>query len=100
MRLTQSLLGVPALVATCILAACGRPATEAECEEIVERTARLKIQETSNVRQETVEKQVSELKDRLRDETIEGCVGKRITQRAMQCVREAETSAAVQECFR
>ena len=81
-------------------AGCGRPATEAECEEIVERTARLKIQETAPARPETVDKEVSRLKESLRGKILEGCVGKRITNSAMVCVREAETSDAVQECFK
>jgi hypothetical protein len=40
---------------------CGRPATQAECEEIVERTARLKIQETRPGREQTVEREVAQL---------------------------------------
>jgi small lipoprotein (TIGR04454 family) len=79
---------------------CGRPATEAECEEIVERTARLKIQETRPGREQTVEREVAQLQAKLRDKTLQGCVGKRITARALKCVREAPTSEAVQECFR
>ena len=89
-----------ALAFTLTLLGCGRPATEAECDEIVERTARLRIQETRPGREETVEREVAELKDKLRDKTLKDCVGKRITARAMKCVREAKSSAAVQECFR
>ena len=79
---------------------CARPATEAECEEIVERTARLRIQETSPAREETVEREVERLKESLRGQILAGCVGKRITRRAMACVRAAESSVAVQECFK
>ena len=89
-----------ALAIALTLLGCGRPATEAECDEIVERTARLKIQETRPGREETVEREVAELKNKLRDKTLQGCVGKRITERAMNCVREAKSSEAVQECFR
>jgi len=88
-----------AIALTLVGTGCGRPATEAECEEIVERTARLRIQETRPGRAETVDREVEELKAKLRDRT-EGCVGKRVTARAMKCVREAESSEAVQQCFR
>jgi small lipoprotein (TIGR04454 family) len=98
MKLTRFL--VLAGVAITVVAGCGRPATEAECEEIVERTARLKIQETSPMREEAVDSEVAELKDKLRDKIMQGCVGKRVTQRAMRCVRDAPTSEAVKECFR
>jgi hypothetical protein len=99
MQQTQFLLLAAALAFVGV--ACGRPATEAECEEIVERTARLRIQETQPGRAETVEREVEDLKAKANvRERIEGCVGKPITKRAMKCVREAKSSEAVQECFR
>ncbi len=98
MRKTRLLVVLTAV--TLFGVGCGRPATETDCDEIVERTARLKIQETRPGREETVEHEVEQLKVKLRDKTMQGCVGKRITARAMACVREASSSVAIQECFR
>lgn len=79
---------------------CVRPATEADCEEIVERAARLKLKETAALRPETENAEVERLKQKLREKTLESCVGKRISSRALECVRSAETSDAVSRCFR
>ena len=63
------------LLALC-LAGCGHPATEAECEEI-----------------ESTKKSV-------RDSMLKECVGRRLTAKAMECVRSAKTSKQiVEDCF-
>ena len=82
------------------LGGCGRPATKAECEEIVERMARLQIESTRPARPETIQVEVEQTKAKLHDKTMEYCVGKRVTNRAMECVRKATTAEAVELCFR
>ena len=48
-----------------------------------------------------VGEQIDETKKALASNTLKDCVGKRITERAMQCVRTAKTSSQiVDDCFR
>ena len=49
-------------VAVVLLAGCGHPATEKECEEIVERVAKLELQ-SANANAETVAEEVKIAKE-------------------------------------
>jgi len=83
-----------------VLAACGRPATEAECDEIVERITELELAGSKVSDKAEVEKQVSETKQAFKAKTREQCVGKRVTERALSCVRGAKTAdQIVNECL-
>ena len=86
---------------TCALG-CGHPATNQECQEIVERIATLELEKEAGVGDaKTVGAQVDETKKAMATNTLKDCVGKRITERAMQCVRSAKTSQQiVDDCFR
>lgn len=88
------------LVALLSLAGCGHKASVEECNEIVERIARLELEKRLPNDPAGVEQQVEEMKQELRETTMKDCVGKRITARAMQCVRDAKTSKEIVEtCF-
>lgn len=82
--------------------ACGRPATEAECDQILERTARLELQERLGAADaKLVEAEVQSTKQAMRESMLNKCVGKRITDGALECVRQAKTSKELAEdCFR
>jgi uncharacterized protein (UPF0335 family) len=95
--------GKPALFLLCVvLGACGHPASEQECQEIVERVTRLELEKTGVVSDaKTIAEQVSATKKSLESTTLKDCVGKRITSAAMQCVRSAKSSQQiVDDCFR
>ena len=81
---------------------CGHPATNQECQEIVERIATLELQTAGTFSdQKAVGAQVDETKKALASNTLKDCVGKRITERAMQCVRSAKSSQQiVDDCFK
>ncbi len=82
------------------LYACGRPATIQECEEIANRVAVLEFEAAAKSTAPPKPEQVQVIRARVRDAMMKGCVGKRITQRAMQCVRQAKTADAIQkDCF-
>ncbi len=78
---------------------CGHPATDKECQEIVERIATLELEKAAGTA--AVGTQVDETKKALAPNTLKDCVGKRITEKAMQCVRSATSSAQiVDDCFK
>jgi len=81
---------------------CGHPATDKECQEIVERIATLELEKAgAPTDSKSVAAQIDETKKALASNTLKDCVGKRITERAMQCVRTAKTSSQiVDDCFR
>lgn len=88
-----------AIVASAAVA-CGRPATEAECEEIVERIARLQLEADGPARAETVAAEVEAFKAGVRERVRAECVGKPMPARVLDCARAATRVEAVEECFR
>ena len=82
--------------------ACGHPASNKECQEIVEQIATLELEKASGAADpKSLGAQVDETKKALASNTLKDCVGKRITERAMQCVRAAKTSQQiVDDCFK
>lgn len=86
----------------CILAllafGCGRPATEAECNEIVVRITQLELAARGTPGADAEE--VAETREALRKTTLRDCVGRRISDEAMNCVRRAKAAQQiVDECF-
>ena len=89
-------LGILGAAAT----SCGHPATERECEEIVERIAVLELGGI-DAGQSYVAEEVKNAKESFRREMQKKCVGRRITHAAMECVRKATASRQIEdECFR
>jgi hypothetical protein len=83
-----------------VLAGCGHRASVAECEEIVERIARLELERRMPDDPAGIEAQIEATKAELRETTMKDCVGRRITEGAMQCVRKAKSSKEiVEQCF-
>jgi hypothetical protein len=81
-----------------VVAGCGRPATEGECDEIVARITELELKARGIAGNNADE--IKETKAALRKETLRGCVGRRISDKALGCVRSAKTAQQiVSECF-
>ena len=80
------------------LTGCGHPASVKECEEIVERVVRLELKtEDAGA---AVADEVRETKESMRGDIMKRCVGRRITDNAMQCVRKAATAEEIENrCF-
>jgi hypothetical protein len=81
------------------VAGCGHPASEAECEVIVDRIVELELKAQKVTDPGEIAKRRSEslglAGDRGRAEVLKGCVGKRITDRALVCVREADNASEI-----
>jgi hypothetical protein len=101
LRFFQAPCAAAAVTAGLALVACGHPASVQECDEIVDRIARLELkQRAALIAPGDIAVEVERTKRELRATTMKDCVGKRITERAMRCVREAESSKAlVEDCF-
>jgi len=77
---------------------CGRPATREECDEIVVRIAELELKARGIAGNSADE--VRATKEALEKTTLRDCVGRRISEKAMSCVRSAtSTQQIVGECF-
>ena len=82
------------------LCGCGRPASVEDCEFIIERIAQLELEKRNQGSPEVIKSEVERTKQVLRESTMRDCVGKRITDGAMTCVRNAQTSQEiVEDCF-
>ena len=76
---------------------CGRPATEQECEEIVTRITELELKARGITNSPS---DIADTKAALKKDILRGCVGRRISDKALACVRSAKTGQqVVQECF-
>jgi hypothetical protein len=83
-----------------LVAGCGHPATEKECEEIVERVARLEL-EQAKVGPETMANELKLAKESFKKDMGRRCVGRRVTREALVCMRNAKTADQIEkECFR
>ena len=81
-----------------ILPGCGHPASVKECEDIVETIVRLELKAVDAGA--PVAEEVRATKESMREDIMKRCVGRRITNGAMQCVRSAATSKEIEEkCF-
>jgi plasmid stability protein len=95
--------GVAAVVALASLlaAACGHPATEAECRVILERIVELELKSQKvNDPAELAKRRGEALglsSDGGRSDLLEGCIGRHITDRALACVRSAVTASEITE---
>ena len=80
---------------------CGRPATERECNEIVTRTATLEYQAAAKGAAGPIDPaQIETIRARVKEAMMKNCVGKRVTEKALRCVREATAAKEIQErCF-
>jgi hypothetical protein len=91
-------LGLAALLAL-LASACGHPATEAECEAIVNRIVELELKAQKVTDPNEIAKRRSEslglAGDKGKAEVLQGCIGKRITDRALVCVREADNASEI-----
>ena len=81
-----------------LLAACGHPATEAECQLVVDKNVELQV-----AGMVTPPRDLEKEKQRVRAEmeaALKGCVGRRITDRMLRCVRDAKSVKEVDGCTR
>ena len=80
--------------------ACGHPATEGECREILRAAARLELKSRLDDSKELIDQETAALEASMKGPMMDKCVGKRITDSALACVRAAKTADELfGECF-
>lgn len=83
-----------------LLAGCGRPATEQECDEIVTRASTLQYAASDKSDGAVDPARIETIRARVRSAMHKNCVGKRITTEAMACIRSAKsTNQILEECL-
>jgi hypothetical protein len=85
-----------------LLVGCGHPASEKECQEIADRVTQLELQSSPVGRDpDTAKEQLERTRSWVKESQLKACVGRRITDSAMQCVRGAKTAQEITDtCFR
>ena len=90
----------PTLVCLAIvLFGCGRKATEADCQLIVDQNVTVQMKALSITDPALIAKKQDELKLELAGE-MKDCVGRRVSDSMMACVKGAQTSEEIQRCLR
>lgn len=79
--------------------ACGRPATQGDCELIIDRNVELQMKEMKIDDPAAIEKRKAEIRQSMADQ-LKGCVGKRVSDKMMSCVRTAKTPDEIDQCLR
>lgn len=82
-----------------LLAGCGRKATRGDCEAVVDRNVEVKLKAEGTVDPTVIEKRKEELRASLRED-IDRCVGKRVTDSMLACVKSADTPEQIDKCLR
>lgn len=93
-----ALLGLA--LSACGLSSCHK-ATEADCEQILDRIVELELKDQGVTDPELVKKRTEETKSRKREQLIKSCVGKRVSRSNMECIRTAKNAAEITDkCLR
>lgn len=83
-----------------LLAGCGHPASVDECEVIFQRTVEIELRGQNITDPKVIEQRKADVRASRGKDLIDRCVGRRITDRAVACVRTASTSDEVDRCLR
>ena len=74
-----------------LVAGCGHAATEQECQEIVDKVVELESKEQGVTDPAAVAKRKEETRKSIGEQMMPRCVGKKIRDSAMACVRNAKS---------
>lgn len=81
------------------LTSCGRRATHADCELIVDKSVELQLRELSGANTADVQKRIEEVRAALQDD-IASCEGRRVTEHTVECVQAAKATRELDQCLR
>jgi hypothetical protein len=82
-----------------LAAGCGHAASRAECDEILDKSAELELRAQNVNDPAEIRKRTEAVRAARGEALLKHCVGRQITDRAMQCVRRATTAPQVDKCL-
>ncbi len=81
-----------------VVAGCGRKATLEDCEVIVDRNVEVQLKALGVTDEKIVAQRRTEMRAALKDD-IGSCVGKRVTDGMMTCVKSADSTDRIDQCL-
>jgi len=81
------------------VAGCGHPATREECEELFNKNAEITLRDDHITDPATIAERTASARALKGEEFTKSCMGKRITDRAMDCARKASTAKDFDRCL-
>jgi hypothetical protein len=93
---------LPWILVSCALAAScsfGHPASREECEELFTRNAEIELRSQNIQDKAVIEKRTADARAAKGAEFQAQCMGKRITDAALGCVRKARTAIEFDKCL-
>ena len=97
--LTAALVSLVGVALGSSIAGCGRRATEADCQLIVDKSVELQMKEMSETDAATIAERETHIRSEL-DEQIQSCQSRRVTDRTITCVKAATTTQELDRCLR
>jgi hypothetical protein len=83
-----------------VLGGCGHPATREECNELFAKSAEIELRGQNITDPKTIAERTESARATPKGGEFTGqCVGKRITDRALKCVRNATTAEQFDRCL-
>ena len=86
-----------AIALSLVLVGCGRKATQADCDLILDHYVETQLRAMSITDPATIDKRKAEMRADMKDE-VRDCVGKRVTDGMLACVKSAQTNAEIDKC--
>jgi hypothetical protein len=84
-----------------LLAACGHKASQTECEFIVDRNVEVQMKAMQITDPLAIAKKKEEFRsDPQTRADMNGCIGKRVTDKMIACVGRATTTDEIEQCMR
>ena len=78
---------------------CGHPASREECDELFAKTAELELRAQRVTDPQVIAERTAAARATEGEAFAGRCLGKRITKRALECVRRASTAEQVDRCL-
>jgi len=101
MRTTARALAVTTLGALALgLAACGHKATDADCRVIIDRMIEVRLDARKVMDPESREREKKDMQGQGSGIDTKDCVGRRITDGQLDCVRRAKSEDEITSCLR
>lgn len=93
------LLGLAVVTATLPALGCGRRATPADCQLIVDKSVDLQLKDMDETDAAAIKASEAKIRAALEDQ-IKECESRRVTDKTIACVRDAKTRGELDECLR